>query len=125
MTNAAEILKSAHDAVGGARAQTHGDKGLNFETTATLHNAFDAAEARVRQAGRPGITDAERFALRMVLAKMSRILSGDHNLDDYVDMAGYAGCAGELAEAEQARKQRLKSDRGLGVPVRTSGGVSP
>lgn len=122
MTSAAEILKSAHNAVGGARAQTHGDKGLNFETTATLHNAFDAAEARVRQAGRPGVSDAERFALRMVLAKMSRILSGDHNLDDYVDMAGYAGCAGELAEAEQARK---KSERDRRVPVRNPGGVSP
>ena len=30
--------------------------------------------------------------------KIARRYSGSHNVDDYVDGAGYAGCAGEIAE---------------------------
>lgn len=101
MTSAAEILKTAGDAVGGSRAQTHGSKGVNFRTTAILHDALDEAEACAVDNGRDPLNPAEKFAFRMVLAKMSRVMSGSYNADDYVDMAGYSACAGELAAARQ------------------------
>jgi hypothetical protein len=30
--------------------------------------------------------------------KIARRYSGAHNIDDYIDGAGYAGCAGEIAD---------------------------
>lgn len=90
------ILVTAASYVGGDRAKTHGDKGVNFRTTGILHEALDAAE---REAG-ASLSPALKYALRMILAKMSRILTGAHNLDDYIDIAGYAACAGEVADQE-------------------------
>ena len=36
-------------------------------------------------------------ALMMALAKIARTKTGELNPDDFIDMAGYAGIAGELA----------------------------
>jgi hypothetical protein len=33
--------------------------------------------------------------------KIARRYSGSHNVDDYVDGAGYAACAGEIAERQE------------------------
>ena len=97
---AASFIEEAARLVGGSRAKTHGDKGLNFRTTAILHGALDDAEDHAQRVLPPDV----KFALRMVLAKMSRVISGDYNPDDFVDMAGYAGCAGECAAAAHADK---------------------
>lgn len=39
---------------------------------------------------------ADQVALMMVLLKVARTKTGGLNIDDYVDMAGYAGVAGEI-----------------------------
>lgn len=41
---------------------------------------------------------AKDVAMMMALLKVARIRSGKGTLDCYVDLAGYAACAGELAE---------------------------
>lgn len=93
---AQQFVAQAAEYVGGDRARTHGDKGKNFRTTAILWQAYEDAK---REAGAGDLERPMDFALKMVLAKMSRILSGEYNQDDFVDMAGYAGCAGEVARA--------------------------
>ena len=42
--------------------------------------------------------DALDVANMLEAFKIARRYSGSHNIDDYVDGAGYAGCAGEVAE---------------------------
>lgn len=113
LLRAVDFVNKAAEYVGGDRARTHGDKGLNFRTTAVLHKALDDAAAMAEWAGRPELAGDLKFALKMILAKMARVLSGDYNPDDFVDMAGYAGCAGEIA----ATREENALDRPYGKSV--------
>jgi hypothetical protein len=100
MKTAASICADAATLVGGDRQVTHGDKTINFQNTADAWNAI--LRAKSRQFGWPppgGITlDALDVANMLEAFKIARRYSGSHNIDDYVDGAGYAGCAGEIAE---------------------------
>lgn len=82
---AGAILSHATDLVGGDRAKTHGDKTVNHQNIANLWTAY---------IGVP-IT-ADQVAIMMVLLKIARTKHGGLNRDDFVDMAGYAGVAGEI-----------------------------
>lgn len=79
------ILRAAQHAVED-RGQTHGDKRRVFAHAARLWSA-DLGVA----------VTPEQVAWCMVLLKRARAANGEFNADDYVDAAGYAGCAGELA----------------------------
>lgn len=82
---AVEVLGTAANLVGGDRADKHGDKTQNHQNIARLWSAYLQVP----------IT-AEQVALMMVLLKVARTQHGGLNHDDYVDMAGYAGCAAEI-----------------------------
>lgn len=84
---AGSICQTAANLTGGDRAKTHGDKVDNHNNIATLWSAFLGVPITGHQA-----------ALMMVLLKVARTKAGVHNPDDYVDMAGYAGVSGEIAE---------------------------
>lgn len=97
------ICETAANLVGGDRAVTHGDKTANFTNTAALWNAL--LECKARRLGWPSYDtlprlDALDVANMLEAFKIARRYSGTHNLDDYIDGAGYAGCAGEIAEKE-------------------------
>lgn len=87
---ASRICGKAASLVGGDRAKTHGDKTENHQNIADLWNAYlgEALIARLTP------TDV---ALMMALLKIARTKSGTFNPDDFIDMAGYAGVAGEIA----------------------------
>lgn len=92
MTPAERLIREAADLVGGARQGQHGDKLENHQNIADLWNAF------IKQKLRPGAEiSAAEAAQMMGLVKTARTKTGDHNPDDYVDQAGYAGVAGEIA----------------------------
>lgn len=97
---AAEILNIANDLVGGDRAKSHGNKRDNHHKIAAIWNgvliAADKAPAQP--------LDAHDVANLMEGLKMARRYSGKFNIDDYIDGAGYAACAGEIA-AEMQRDQ--------------------
>ena len=44
--------------------------------------------------------DAHDVAAMMALLKIARIGSGVYHADNYIDLAGYAACAGEIAAKE-------------------------
>lgn len=90
LMTASEICAKAADIVRGDRAVTHGDKVENHRNIAALWSAYLGKEI-----------DAEDVALMMALLKIARTQSGTFNPDDYVDLAGYAGCAGEIAGKAQ------------------------
>lgn len=81
-----EILETAAKLVSGDRAAQHGDKVENHQNIAALWGAFLGVQ----------IT-AEQAALMLALLKIARTKTGDHNPDDFIDIAGYAGIAGEIA----------------------------
>jgi hypothetical protein len=96
---AAEITTAATNLVGGDRARTHGDKTENHQVIARFWNAW--LDSRPS-----GSLDAHDVANMMELLKVARRLRGAFNIDDYVDGAGYAAVAGEIAAAKEAEQQR-------------------
>jgi hypothetical protein len=90
---AADIAAKASDLVGGDRDRQHGAKKDNFDRIATMWNAWLATRKD------PAVPlDAHDVGMMMVAMKMARTQSGALNIDDYIDMAGYASCAGEVAQ---------------------------
>ena len=86
MPAAADICARAAAVVQGERQATHGDKVQCLQNVADLWSAYLGATV-----------DAHDAALMLLLLKLARSKTGTFNIDDYLDMAGYAGCAGEIA----------------------------
>lgn len=93
--NASDVCTKAADLVGGDRAATHGDKVQNHDNIAALWNAYLQGHLVVA-------LTAHDVALMMALLKIARTKTGRFNPDDYVDLAGYAGCAAEIRERTEA-----------------------
>lgn len=89
---ATDILDDARAIVGGDRASTHGDKVTNHQNIARLWSAY------LWNSGAEIDLSPLDVANMMELLKIARRQAGAHNVDDYVDGAGYAACAGEIAE---------------------------
>lgn len=81
----AEILEAARVCVCGEREQDYGSPENNFEMIARLWTVYT------------GHTFTQKdVAMMMALLKAARIKSGE-KADSFVDLAGYAACAGEIA----------------------------
>ena len=86
----ADILDAAKVCVCGGREQDYGTPENNFKLIARLWSAYTGWQIA-----------AEDVALMMVLLKIARIKAGRGTADCYVDLAGYAACAGEIAKGER------------------------
>lgn len=86
------ICEKAGSLVSGDRAKQHGDMAKTFECIAGLWSAY------LRHCEDPINLSNEDVCNMNELQKIGRRLGGDHNIDDYIDGAGYAGISGELAE---------------------------
>lgn len=118
MMRAHEIASKAADLVGGDRARTHGSKVENHANIAALWSGYLGNKAR---AGRfAAEITALDVANMMELLKVARRQAGAHNPDDYIDGAGYAAVAGEIAEhsalAEAAQQASARVDDGADAP---------
>ena len=82
----AEILEAARQAVTVDRAATHGDAERTFERIADLWRAYLGVAVSP--------TDV---ALMLALLKIARAKGNPGHADNWVDLAGYAACGGELA----------------------------
>lgn len=94
---AVDFATRAAELIGGARESSHGNKTENFDKTALLWTVY----LKIRR-NPNGRLSAEDFANMMELMKIARRCSGDFNPDDYIDGAGYAACAGEVASLAKA-----------------------
>lgn len=97
---AAQICRTAAGLVVGERADQHGDWLKMFEGVAALWSAFLGVEITPAQA-----------ALMMVQFKVARANTGKYNPDDFVDIAGYGGGAGEIAARDDAKSCSDWEDR--------------
>ena len=90
-----EILVKANQLISKPRNETHGDAFKNHAEIAEIWNIF--LDGKLRPMA--NIT-AKDVAIMMILLKISRTTQGEKfNLDNYVDMAGYAAIAGEIGDS--------------------------
>lgn len=94
--NAESVCKKAAELVSGARHATHGDSYQNHKNIAALWSAY--LDVRITP---------HQVAMMMALLKAARTKTGNHNQDDYVDMAGYAGVAEEIRSKEETPNQSV------------------
>lgn len=90
MPTRAEILDTARDAVTRDRAATHGPAERTFTAIAELWSVYLDMP----------VNDAD-VANLMILLKVARARGNPGHADNWVDIAGYAACGGELASPEQ------------------------
>ncbi len=81
-----EILEAARGIVVGDR---YGTPERNFETIAEMWSAYLQESI-----------DPADVAAMMALVKIARISSGHGKADNWIDLAGYAACGGELEKQE-------------------------
>ncbi len=90
---ATDICTRAAELVGGDRDRQHGVKRQNFANIAALWSAWLSIRGvNIR-------LDEHDVGQMMSLMKKARTQTGDVNIDDYIDDAGYTACAGEIRAA--------------------------
>lgn len=87
-----EILETAAKCVVGDREEDYGSPEQNFDRIAALWSIY------------LGIADitAKDVAAMLALLKIARIASGHAKRDNWVDLAGYAACGGEIEASHAA-----------------------
>ena len=85
--NRPEILDAAKKCVTGQREQDYGSPERSFDAIADLWNAYLGKKT----------VDAVDVSMMLALLKIARIKTGVGTADSFVDLAGYAACAGEIA----------------------------
>lgn len=86
-----EILEAARKCVCGDREEDYGSPENNFNRIAALWEAYLGDRHLC----------AKDVAVMLALLKIGRIGGGHTKLDNWIDLAGYAACGGEL-ESEVA-----------------------
>lgn len=89
-----EILNAAKACVCGGREQDYGTPERNFHIIADLWTTYiDATFATRRGVLR---IEPKDVAAMMALMKIARVASGKAKDDNWIDIAGYAACGGEI-----------------------------
>lgn len=90
----AEILDSAKEIVTKDREEQYGAPEDNFAIIAELWTSYVKARCTPNNP-LVDISPADVGAM-MILLKTARIAGGSEKADNFIDIAGYAACAGEL-----------------------------
>lgn len=91
--NRSELLDRAKRLVVGDREKSYGSPEENFSRIGKMWNAFLGRRLKTP------LTPVDVAAL-MAMLKLARIGSGKYSEDNWIDLAGYAACGGELASYE-------------------------
>jgi hypothetical protein len=83
--NRLEILEAAHLCVCGQREQDYGSPENNFTRIANFWSDYLCVDIGPKD-----------VAAMLALLKIARIASGHAKADNWVDLAGYAACGGEI-----------------------------
>lgn len=100
-----EILQIAKICVCGDREQDYGSPENNFETIAVLWSTYIRAARPESKDWAFNELNAKDVAAMLALLKIARIASGHAKMDNWIDLAGYAACGGEI-EAQSAAEAR-------------------
>lgn len=102
----AEILKSAERCVCTDRNQQYGEPEDNFCIIAALWNVYLFGRGAKSQ-----LKPADVGAM-MALFKLGRIATGGNKADNFIDLAGYAACAGEISTESECTSKDVKAGAG-------------
>lgn len=100
--NRKEILDAACTCVNGNGEQDYGSPEDNFGVIAQLWTAYlnhrinALVEMPTPVEELPQLVESKDVAAMLVLLKVARISSGHAKEDNWVDIAGYAACGGEI-----------------------------
>lgn len=109
----AEILEKARQCVCGDREHDYGKPENNFETIGLLWGVYlRAAHPDFAKVMPINGIDAKDVAVMMALLKAARIATGS-SPDSFVDLAGYAACAGEIATPDKPNLADLTFAEGV------------
>lgn len=88
------ILQTAQKCVCGSREEDYGSPEDNFKTIASLWEVYLKTKCI---GGNSDVSiSPEDVATMMILVKIARISSGHAKSDNWIDIAGYAACGGEI-----------------------------
>lgn len=93
-----EILETARKCVCGDREQDYGSPEKNFERIAKFWEEY--VRDRCVNPGSDVCFMPHDVAAMLILLKVARVASGNAKDDNWVDIAGYAACGGELEGKE-------------------------
>ena len=96
----AQILDEAKGIVTGKRDEQYGHPEDNFALIASLWTTYTNARYEYGNALTP-----QNVANMMILLKVARNATGRGKDDNYIDIAGYAACGGELLGGSDDRTQ--------------------
>lgn len=99
----AEVLDEAKKCVCGQREQDYGSPEDNFSTIGYLWSAYLRAAHPNLNIALNEVTPKD-VAVMMSLLKVARIATGS-SPDSFIDLAGYAACAGEIATRENKKAE--------------------
>ena len=114
------ILRESASIVEGVRQKQHGDKERSFSVIAKFWTTY--LHNRNIPEDMPSDISAFDVAQMMVLLKIARSIQGSPMRDHFVDEAGYAAIAGEIAEAQNlgdfsAPPESPEASKARGFPV--------
>lgn len=92
-----DILNAAVKCVNGDRQQDYGTPERNFNVIASFWNTYLMGGVG---ATREKKIDAKDVAAMLGLLKIARIATGHGKADNWIDLAGYAACGGEIQNSE-------------------------
>lgn len=97
-----EILDTALKCVNGERDEQYGNPENNFQTIANFWMTY--LNARNSSNAFDVDISPDDVAAMLALLKISRIASGQAKDDNWVDLAGYAACGGEIQSTHAEMK---------------------
>lgn len=89
-----EILAAAQKCVSGDREQDYGSPENNFARIAMMWEAY--LYNRAEPFGTGLKIEPQDVVAMLALLKIARIASGHAKEDNWIDLAGYAACGGEI-----------------------------
>lgn len=92
-----QILEEAGKCVCQSRNEQYGPIEDNFSTIAEFWNTYLYSKEKSKSDGEGIRISSGDVAIMMSLLKIARVSSGQVKADNFIDLAGYAACAGEIS----------------------------
>lgn len=104
--NRKQILEAAAECVDGSREKDYGNPENCFMLIASLWTEYICAKAEIYSEIK---VEPRDVADMMILLKIARNIADGGKTDNYVDMAGYAACAGEIIGEEEEEEAYVRT----------------
>lgn len=96
-----DVLDSALKCVNGDRDRSYGNPEDSFFTIAMFWNYYIFAKS-----GENVSLNSKDVAAMLALLKIARISGGVYKADNWIDLAGYAACGGEVESTDEEPKKQ-------------------